>query len=154
MSSGGDGFANTSLPAGMLNKNSTRRKLTRKEQRDLDLEIAFMEGVVQRDPKFAEAWRVLSDDYARRGKPEEGLKADEHLARMRPDDPEVLYNLACSHALRKNLDESIVALTRAIAKGFHDFKWLLKDPDLVNLRKDPIFKKLWSQISTLQPDTP
>ena len=51
----------------MLNKSSTRRKLTRKEQRDLDIEINFMEGVIRRDPKCIEAWRVLSDDYARRG---------------------------------------------------------------------------------------
>jgi len=147
-------IANLSLRAGMLNKNSTRRKLTRKEQRDLDIEISFMEGVVQRDPKFADAWRVLSDDYSRRGKLDEGLKADEQLARMQPDDPDTLYNLACGYALRKNIDQAITALTQSVAKGFSDFKWLLKDPDLANLRKDPLFKKLWSKISTLQPDTP
>src|ERR1043165_9141555 len=66
----------------MLNKTSTKRKLTRKEQRDLDIEIGFMEGVVQRDEKFIEAWRVLSEDYARRSKFSEGLQADEKLARM------------------------------------------------------------------------
>ena len=33
-------------------------------------------------------------------------------------------------------------------KGFDDFKWLLKDPDLGNLRKDPAFKKIWGKIST------
>ena len=137
----------------MLNKNSSRRKLTRKEQRDLDIEISFMEGVVQRDPKFTEAWRVLSDDYARRGKLDEGIKADEQLARMRPEDPEVLYNLACDYSLRKNIDDAIVVLTKAIAKGFSDFKWLLKDPDLVNLRKDPLFKKVWGKISTLPANT-
>jgi tetratricopeptide (TPR) repeat protein len=147
-------IANLSLRAGMLNKNSTRRKLTRKEQRDLDIEISFMEGVVQRDPKFADAWRVLSDDYSRRGKLDEGLKADEQLARMQPDDADTLYNLACGYALRKNIDQAIAALTQSVAKGFCDFKWMLKDPDLSNLRKDPLFKKLWSKISTLQPDTP
>ena len=44
-------------------------------------------------------------------------------------------------------------LTKAIAKGFSDFKWLLKDPDLVNLRKDPLFKKVWGKISTLPANT-
>src|SRR5262245_13338998 len=96
-----------SLRAGMLNKSSTRRKLTRKEQRDLDIEISFMQGVVRRDPKFVEAWKVLSDGYSRRGKLQEGLRADEHLARIQPDDPGILYNLACSYALAKNLEESI-----------------------------------------------
>jgi len=141
-----------SLRADMLNKSSTRRKLTRKEQRDLDLEISFMEGVVRRDPRFTEAWRVLSDAYSRRGKFNEGLKADQQLARIRPDDAGILYNLACSYSLAKNVSEGIAALSRAILKGFSDFKWLLKDPDLVNVRKDPLFKKVWVKLSALQPD--
>ena len=138
----------------MLNKSCTRRKLTRKEQRDLDIEITFMEGVVHRDPKFLEACRVLSDDYSRRGKLEEGLKADEHLAKMQPDDPAVLYNLACSYSLAKHLDEAIAALTLAVARGFTDFKWLMKDPDLLNLRKEPMFKKHLLKLGTFQTDTP
>ena len=134
----------------MLNKSSTtKRKLTRKEQRDLDIEISFIDGVVQRDPKFIDAWRVLSDDYARRGKPTEALQADVQLARLQPDDPCILYNLACSHCLVKNFDEAVTALSRSITKGFHDFKWLLKDPDLASLRKDPIFKTVWAKISSL-----
>ncbi len=139
---------------GMLNKSSTRRKLTRKEQRDLDIEISFMEGVIRRDPKCLEAWRVLSDDYSRRGKLDEGLKADEQLARMQPDDPAVLYNLACSHSLAKNFEEAVAALAQAIARGFCDFKWLMKDPDLVNLRKEPMFKKIVVKLGAFQPGTP
>jgi len=132
----------------MLNKTRTKRKLTRKEQRDLDIEIGFMEGVVERDPKFVEAWKVLSEDYARRSKFHECLKADELLARMTPDDPSVHYNLACSYSLARQIEQSMGALSKAIAKGFSDFKWLLKDPDLGNLRKDPAFKKVWGKIST------
>ena len=135
----------------MLNKNSTRRKLTRREQRDLDLEISFVEGVVRRDRRFVAAWKVLSDDYSRRGKYDEGLQADEQLAHLQPEDPAVLYNLACSYSLVKNLEDGVTALSRAIAHGFTEFKWLMKDPDLVNVRKDPRFKKVWAKISTLQP---
>jgi tetratricopeptide (TPR) repeat protein len=140
--------------AGMLNKNHSRRKLTRKEQRDLDLEISFMEGVVQRDPKFTEAWRVLSDDYSRRGKLDDGLKADEQLARIHPGDPTVLYNLACSYSLARKLEDAVASLNRALATGFNDFKWLLRDPDLMNLRKDPLFKKVLLKIGALLPGTP
>src|SRR6266496_5251804 len=140
-----------SLCVDMLNKSSTRRKLTRKEQRDLDIEISFMQGVVRRDPNCAEAWRVLSNDYSRRGKFDEGLKADKQLARIQPNDPGILYNLACSHSLLKHIEEGVAALSRAIASGFNDFKWLLKDPDLLNVRKDPLFKKVWVKITSLQP---
>ena len=141
-----------SLRADMLNKNSTRRKLTRKEQRDLDIEIRFMEGIARRDPKFTEAWKVLSDAYSRRGKHDAGLKVDQHLACIQPDDPGIHYNLACSHSLLKNIEAGVTALSQAITKGFNDFKWLLKDPDLVNVRKDPLFKKFWAKINTFQAD--
>jgi tetratricopeptide (TPR) repeat protein len=145
----GDGVSSSAgLKVAMLNKTSTKRKLTRKEQRDLDIEIGFMEGVIQRDERFVEAWRVLSEDYARRSKFSECLQADEQLARMTPDDPSVLYNLACSYSLAKQIDQSMGALSRAISRGFDDFKWLLKDPDLGNLRKDPTFKKVWVKISS------
>ena len=134
----------------MLNKSATKRKLTRKEQRDLDLEIAFMEGLIQRDARHAEAWRVLSEDYSRRSRFQDGLRADEELARLHPECPEILYNLACSYSLTRNVERAVEILTRAIGKGFNDFKWMLRDPDLVFLRKDPIFKKVWGTISALQ----
>lgn len=136
----------------MLNKSCIRRKLTRKEQRDLDLEITFMEGVVGRDPHFVEAWKVLSDDYSRRGRFDESLKADEHLVRMQPNDPAAFYNLACSLTLLKNYEGAASALSRAISNGFTDFKWLMKDPDLSPLRKEPPFKKVWAKISAFQTD--
>ena len=135
----------------MLNKTATKRKLTRKEQRDIDLEITFMEGLVLRDPAYADAWRVLSEDYSRRSRFQDGLAADEKLASIHPDDPEVLYNLACSYSLVKDLANAVESLTRAIGHDFNNFKWLLKDPDLVHLRKDPIFRKLWVTISAFQP---
>jgi Flp pilus assembly protein TadD len=109
---------------------------------------------VERDPKFTEAWRVLSDDYSRRGKLDDGLKADEQLARIQPGDPAVLYNLACSYSLAKKVEQAVASLNRAVATGFNDLKWLLKDPDLINLRKDPLFKKVLLKIGALQPDAP
>lgn len=140
--------------SGMLNKSTTKRKLTRKEQRDLDLEIAFMEGVLQRDKHHLEALKVLAEDYSRRSRFQDGLQADEKLAQFHPENPDVLYNLACSYSLTKNVERAVETLTRAIGKGFNDFKWMLRDPDLVHLRRDPIFKKIWVAISALQAGVP
>src|SRR6266478_4419177 len=78
-------------------KRST--KLTRQQERDLDIEIRFIEGVVCRAPEFIEALQILGDDYTRRGRFADGLKLDEQLARLRPDDALVHYNLACSYSL-------------------------------------------------------
>ena len=117
-----------------------RRKMTRKEQRDLDVEIGFLEGVVRRDPKYVEALQVLGDNYTRRGKFDEGMHIDEQLSKLMPDDPMVLYNLACSYSLTRRLEHAASALARALDRGYSDYKWLLKDPDLQNLREHDLFK--------------
>lgn len=134
----------------MLKKVSTKKKLNRREQRDLDIEIGFIEGVVRRDPKFVEALQILGDDYTRRGKFDQGLRIDEKLAQLRPDDYLVHYNLACSYALTDQLDGAVTALSRAIDSGYKDFKWLVKDPDLIKLRNDPRFKRIQAKIRSVR----
>ena len=124
----------------------TRKKLSPAQQRDLDIEIGFLEGVVQRDPQYVEALQVLGDNYTQRGRFERGLKIDEELARLRPDDPTVLYNLACSYALVSKFEAAVMALSRAIDQGYHDFRWLMRDPDLKQLRAHAHFKRLQERL--------
>ena len=126
----------------MPKKVSLGRKLTRRQQRDLDIEIGFMEGVVHRDPHFLEALQILGDDYTRRGKFHEGLKIDEQLAELRPDDPTMLYNLACSYALLKRPDQALRTLRRAVELGYRDFRYMREDRDLDSIRHDPRFRQL------------
>lgn len=130
----------------MPKKVSARRKLTIREQRDLDIEIGFMEGVVKKSPKYVDALQVLGDAYTRRGKFVDGLKIDEQLSELRPGDPTVLYNLACSYSLTKRFEDAISVLGQAIDRGYKDFKWLLKDPDLASLRQHPLFKTIQEKI--------
>ncbi len=130
----------------MGKKVTPKQKLSRRQQQDLDIEIGFIEGVVQRDPHYVEALQILGDDYTRRGKFENGLRIDEQLARLRPDDPTVLYNLACSYALVGQLEAAVSALNRAIDGGYDDFKWLMKDPDLKKLRSSALFKPVKEKI--------
>ena len=123
-----------------------KQKLSRREQRDLDIEIGFIERVVQRDPLFVEALQILGDDYTQRGQYDDGLRVDERLAQLRPDDPGVLYNLACSYALTRQLEVAAATLIRAIEQGYEGFKWMAKDPDLQNLRKHALYKKVRAAI--------
>ncbi len=130
----------------MLQKANSRTKLNRRQRRDLDIEIGFLERVIQRDPRYVEALQALGADYTSRGKFDDGLKIDEQLSQLRPDDPTVLYNLACSCSLTKRVESAAAALSRAMDRGYNDFKWLLRDPDLQNLRKHSLFKKLRARI--------
>lgn len=130
----------------MATKSNERRKLGRAEARALDIEISFLEGVVRRDPAYEQALRVLGDDYAQRGRHTDGLQIDETLARLHPNDPSVIYNLACSYVLTQRFDDAFTALFRALDSGYSDFKWISRDPDMKPLRTDPRWKKVRERI--------
>src|SRR4030095_4267215 len=110
----------------MPKKAAARPKLTRREQRDLDVEIGFFEGLIRRAPGYVAALQILGDTYTRRGKFVDGLKVDEHLSKLRPDDPLVLYNLACSYALTKRYEKAVAALSRANDRRCQDVPWIAK----------------------------
>ena len=126
------------------------KKLTPQQERDLDIEIGFLEGVVERDPTYADALQILGDDYTRRGRLEEGLKVDERLSLLRPTDAFVHYNLACSYALTGQFDAAAAALNHALDLGYCDFKWLAKDPDLARFRKHSLYKKIRARIKAME----
>ena len=124
--------------------------MTREQERNLDIEIGFLEGVVRRDPGYIDALQILGDNYTRRGRFEDGLKVDEQLVRLRPGDALVHYNLACSYSLTEQFESAAVALNRALDLGYRDFKWLSKDPDLAKLRKHPLYKKVRARIKAME----
>ncbi len=130
----------------MAEKNSTHKKPSLPDQRELDVKIQFMEGLVRRDPDYVDALQLLGDHYTQRGRFTEGLHVDERLARLEPQNPTVFYNLACSYSLIGEFDRAIFALNRAIELGYHDFKWLAKDPDLKKLRAQPAFTEIKEKI--------
>ena len=129
---------------------SSRKKLTRKEIRDLEVEISFFEGIVRRDPEYVEALQILGDAYTRRGEYADGLKVDEQLARLRPDDALVHYNLACSYSLMDQLEQAGASLEKALQLGYRDFKWIVADPDLKNLRSHALYQKIRAKLRELK----
>jgi tetratricopeptide (TPR) repeat protein len=134
--------------------NSSRKKLTRQELKDLDLEILFLEGIVRRDPAYIEALQILGDNYTRRGLYAEGLKIDQRLIRLRPDDSVVHYNLACSYSLTGQIELAFLALDTAISLGYRDFKAMDNDPDLDNARQHADYKRIRAKMRGLQSKTP
>jgi tetratricopeptide (TPR) repeat protein len=116
----------------------------------LDIELSFLEGLVQRDADDVDVLTLLSEGYARRGKLAEGMRIDEHLVTLKPNDARLHYNLACRYSLDDNCDAAARALQRAIDLGFDDFKWLFQDPDLTNLRNHPAYRKIWARVRAIQ----
>ena len=134
----------------MPEKNSARKKLTRSKQRDLDTKIQFIEGLVRRAPDYVDALQILGDHYTQRGRFTEGLKVDEQLANLEPENPLVFYNLACSCSLTGEFDRATHALEKALELGYRDFNWLAKDPDLKKLRAQPAYRALKEKIQRLK----
>ncbi len=135
----------------MPQKRSARsKKLSRKETRDLDVKISFLEGIVGRDPQYVEALQVLGDHYTQRGRYERSLTVDQRLARLEPRNPLVFYNLACSYSLTGELDLALAALEQALSLGYRDFKWLAKDPDLRSLRQHPLYRTIADKIRRMK----
>ena len=133
-------------------KKETKKDLSRQEQRDLDIEIHFLEGVVKRDRRYVEALQILGDDYTRRGRYEDGLQVDRRLARLCPDDPLVYYNLACSFSLIAEHRKAANALRKAIHYGYRDFDHLRCDTDLEPLREQTIYAALKKEITQLEAE--
>ena len=120
------------------------------KKRDLDFEISFFGGIVQRRPEYIEALIPLAEAYTRKGMREEGLQIDQRLSRLCKDDPIVYYNLACSLALADRTEEALKSLHKAIRLGYRDFAYMKKDPDLLSLALHPEFKKMASASSGLK----
>ena len=134
----------------MPESNSAKKKLTRQQQKELDVTIDFLEGVLRRDPEYVDALQLLGDGYTRRGKFKSGLEIDERLAQLRPDDATVHYNLACSYSLVGKFEAAVAALDRALDLGYRDFKWLAKDSDLKALREHALYKKIQEKLRRLK----
>ena len=113
-----------------------------RENKELDFEISFYEGILKRDPDLVDALIPLGDAYTKRGYHEKGLEVDLRLSRLRPKDPTVFYNLACSYSLLGQIGSALESLEKALALGYRDFRFLLSDPDMENLRKDSRFTQL------------
>jgi tetratricopeptide (TPR) repeat protein len=126
------------------------KPLTRKETRELDVKISFLEGLLRRDPQYLEALQMLGDHYTQRGRFHHGLRVDQQLSRLQPCSPLVFYNLACSLSLTGEVDQAAAALEKALALGYRDFKWLARDPDLHHLRLHPLYRSIQSKIRKLK----
>jgi tetratricopeptide (TPR) repeat protein len=112
------------------------------DQTQVDFEIEFYGGILQRAPDFVDVLRIMGNLLTLRGRYVEGLAIDRRLVQLRPKDPLAHYNLACSLALLKRREQSLQTLRRAVELGYRDFRYMREDRDLDTIRHDPRFRQL------------
>ena len=118
-----------------------------KKKTNSDYELHFLEGVVARAPDFVQALMALGDIYTKKDMHEKSLAVDKRLAKLRPTNPFILYNLACSYSLVNDLDQAFVYLQKAILYGYDNFYHMFTDQDLANLHKDSRFQQYLSRMN-------
>jgi tetratricopeptide (TPR) repeat protein len=107
-----------------------------------EFQIGLAGAVLQSNQEHPEALRVLSDGLVREGRHEDALRVDLQLLALSPRDPIVHYNLACDYSSLEKLDQAFDMLNKAFRFGYRDYRHLLADRCLQNVRRDPRFRKL------------
>jgi len=62
--------------------------------------------------------------------------------KIEPNDPGVLYNLACTYSGLGKVDEAITMLEASFDNGFVNKSWLVNDSSLDPIRSDPRYQEL------------
>jgi predicted Zn-dependent protease len=112
---------------------------------DYQFEIDFSRSILKRDPENLPVMELLAGFLTKSGRIGEGLEIDRQLVDKDPENAVTHYNLACSLALNRNIPDAIQSLRSALERGYDDFDWMLKDPDLAGLHENPAFSALISE---------
>jgi len=128
----------------------SKNRLSRAEMRGLELQVGFLQGLLKRDSGYIEALEELADLQMQFGRVEEVVGLDERLKALRPSDPEVRYNLACSLTLSRKFEQAAAELSSALELGFNDVHSLQSDPDLADLRAHPAFRPIRARLRGLK----
>ncbi len=106
-----------------------------------------------RGVQIAEARLKLSPDDSRAlymganglvglGKYEQGLEWANRALMIDPDEPMVVYNVACIQSLAGRVEEAIESLERAVRNGLTQRGWIEHDSNLDPLRPHPRYQAL------------
>ena len=113
-----------------------------KNQRNLEFEIEFTERIIQDNPDYIDGLTLLGELLTKDKQHQKALEVDSRLRDLKPDDPTVLYNLACDYSLLNKKSLSLKALEESLKLGYRDIEYIFKDPDLENLRESKRFSQL------------
>ena len=105
-------------------------------------QVRVLEQQLESVPDDVRARIILSNAYAYFGNEDGAARELKRAVALRPEDPNVLYNAACSFALLNKRAEALEHLKKAWDAGYVNLDWAARDPDLACLHDDPEFQRL------------
>jgi hypothetical protein len=126
---------------------------TLKRRSQIDFEIDFFERILCRDVNYVEVLIRLGELLSLKGWHRRALQVDQRLAQLKPQDPVVAYNLACSYAVLNQIPTALEALRQAVRLGYCDADYMVLDPDLTPLHTLPEFQHLIRELDGVRSAT-
>jgi serine/threonine protein kinase/Tfp pilus assembly protein PilF len=108
--------------------NAARRRAVRLIEQRLDI-----------DPDHARAYNLGATTLMKLGNIPRALEFATMSLSIEPDDPLILYNVACMYALMDKREDALAHLERAVRNGFGHRESMANDPDLESIRRTPWF---------------
>ena len=113
--------------------------------------VEALESHLREVPDDARARMQLAITFATLGRPDDAMREANLAMVLRPNEPTVLYNAACTFCMLERKAEALEALKKAWTAGFKDAVWARRDPDLAILKGEPEFEKLYPPEPTRDP---
>jgi Flp pilus assembly protein TadD len=101
-----------------------------------------MEQRLELNPDDARAANLGAGALANLGEKKRAIEWAERSLAIDPDDPMLLYNVACTYCVVGEPERALTILERAVDKGFGHKEWIDHDSDLDGLRDSPRFKAI------------
>jgi tetratricopeptide (TPR) repeat protein len=137
---GGEAFEAPTGTLVFVRDPAARRHAVALEERTIVLAVGGRAGeayeVAPWESSFAAAGPAARGDY------ESAIEIAGEGLRRHPDNPSVLYNLACYEALAGRADDALAHLSRAVELEPKVRAWARDDADLASVRDDPRFAGL------------
>jgi non-specific serine/threonine protein kinase len=108
--------------------------------------VAIIEDHIELNPDDARALYLGGGCLLTLGERDRGLEWGRRALAIDPDDPMILYNVACLWSQAGETDSAVETLERAVDAGFGHRDWVVHDSDFDALREDPRFQKLLGRL--------
>ena len=98
---------------------------------------------LERVPEDVRARVLLATNLAYYGQDaDEAIRHLKTAVALRPNDPNTLYNAACTYGVLGRKAEALETIKKTFAAGYGNTNWAAKDSDLDCLHDEPEFRKL------------